>query len=117
MVGKSGGGKSTLLKILAGLYPVQGKLSLLGNPIDEMSRMEIHRRITYVPQSPHLFIGTIEENISLGNIDATRDEIVAAAKKAGADDFIRNLDDGYGHNISQNAGNLSGGQAQRIALA
>lgn len=117
LVGKSGGGKSTLLKLLAGLYTAEGDISLLGSSIREMTRKEIQRRIAYVPQSPHLFIGTIEENIAMGKIDATKEEIVAAAKKAGADDFIRTLEGGYGYRISQNANNLSGGQAQRIALA
>ena len=117
LIGKSGGGKSTLLKILAGLYTAEGEVALFGSSVREMPRMEIHSRIAYLPQSPHLFIGTIEENIALGRPDATREEVVAAAKKAGAEEFIRNLEGGYEYRIAQNAKNLSGGQAQRIALA
>lgn len=117
LIGKSGGGKSTLLKVLAGLYTPEGEVALFGSSVREMPRMEIHSRIAYLPQSPHLFIGTIEENIALGRPDATREEVVAAAKKAGAEEFIRNLEGGYEYRIAQNAKNLSGGQAQRIALA
>lgn len=111
LIGESGSGKSTVIKLLLGLYtPDSGIIST--------KEANILRRITaYVPQEPTLFRGTVYENIAFGNPSASQEEIFAAAEAAGADEFIRNLESGYETVLFDNGASLSGGQKQRIAIA
>lgn len=118
LTGHSGCGKTTLSKLLLGLYPVEsGDIRLCGASYRELSNAEIRQRIAYVPQEPYLFQGSIRENIRLGRIDATEEEIVQAAKLAYAHEFIEKLEDGYDTEVGERGGRLSGGQRQRIAIA
>ena len=118
LVGPSGGGKSTLLKLLLGFYPPRsGNLEIEGIPVTERSLHVLRERTAYVPQNAYLFSGTIEENIGYGREGATHDEIVAAATAAHAHDFILQQSDGYQTQVGEQGGKLSGGQRQRIAIA
>ena len=118
LVGESGGGKSTLVSLLLGLYPPNdGTISLLGQDIGALPLGELRRRVGVVFQDPSLFSGTIRENIAYGRPDATDDEVVEAAGRANADRFIRHFADGYDALIGERGLKLSGGQKQRIAVA
>lgn len=118
ITGPSGCGKTTLSKLLLGLYPLKsGEIRLCGDSYEKMSNAEIRRRIAYVPQEPYLFQGSIRENIRVGRIDATEEEIVQAAKLAYAHEFIEKLENGYDTEVGERGGRLSGGQRQRIAIA
>ncbi|KOF57832.1 MULTISPECIES: ABC transporter ATP-binding protein [Clostridium] len=113
IVGSSGCGKSTIIKLLLGFYSADK-----GNIYMHCSDLSsIREKIAYVPQNPYLFNATIEENIAYGKEGALKEEIINAAKKANAHDFIMKLSKGYGTVIEKNGENLSGGQKQRIALA
>ena len=121
ITGESGCGKSTLLKLIQGFYPVEnGKIKILGKDINEYSLAELRNVITYVPQDSYLFEGTIAENIAFGWNEETApvmDVIVRAAKKAHADEFIKDLPKGYNTKVAAGGTNLSGGQRQRISIA
>ncbi|WP_256756842.1 ABC transporter ATP-binding protein [Cohnella sp. WQ 127256] len=118
ITGGSGNGKSTLCKLLLGFYrPDSGSIRLLGDDFSQCSLADWRSKIAYVPQEPFLFSGTIEDNIRFGNLEASDEDVRAAAAAAGAHDFIESLPDGYGTNIAQDASNLSGGQKQRITIA
>jgi ABC-type bacteriocin/lantibiotic exporter with double-glycine peptidase domain len=118
LMGESGGGKSTILKLLSGLYPVyEGSIRVFGHEVRDLPVNALRNLIHYVPQDPHLFIGTIEENIAFAKEGATLEEVIAAAKLADAHEFIESLPGGYQYVVSERGGNLSGGQRQRIALA
>ncbi|RCX22643.1 ATP-binding cassette subfamily B protein/subfamily B ATP-binding cassette protein MsbA [Fontibacillus phaseoli] len=117
IVGPSGSGKSTLVRLCCGLYqPNAGSVSLYGIPLqDQLQRGRM--LTTYVPQVPYLFAGTIRDNIAFGSEEKTEEEITAAARMAGADDFITKLPEGYGTQIGEHGASLSGGQKQRLAIA
>jgi len=118
LVGPSGGGKSTLIKILMGLYPVsEGMLMVMGSPLSSYPLEKLRNLMAYVPQDAYLFDGTIEENIHYGNPDASKEDIVAAAKSAHAHDFIMEQPEGYETLVGERGAKLSGGQRQRIAIA
>lgn len=118
LVGPSGGGKSTIIKLLLGLYPMEsGNITIAGKPIGEYTLEKLRSLIAYVPQDAYLFEGTIEENIRYGRMNATHDEIVKAAKLANAHDFILKQSRGYQTLVGERGGKLSGGQKQRIAIA
>lgn len=118
IVGASGGGKSTLIKLLMGFYNVDdGEIFIDGKPIESRSLRELREMIAYVPQDAYLFYGTIEENIRYGRLDATKEEIIESAKMAYAHDFIMEFPDGYDTMVGEKGANLSGGQKQRIAIA
>jgi ABC-type multidrug transport system fused ATPase/permease subunit len=115
--GESGQGKSTLLKLIMSLYqPTQGEIKLIHNGV-EYHGLKIREFISYVPQEHMLFTGSIKDNICLGNENAGMEEIEAAAKKADIHDFIVSLDKGYDTMLDEKGGNISFGQAQRIAIA
>jgi ABC-type multidrug transport system fused ATPase/permease subunit len=117
-VGESGGGKSTLIKLLLGLYPISsGNIMIQNRSIKEYTLTELRERTSYVPQNAFLFDGTIEDNIQYGNSHATKDEIIEAAKAAYAHDFIIQQKDGYNTLVGERGTHLSGGQRQRIAIA
>ena len=118
IVGESGSGKSTLMKLLSRLYsPNQGKIKIDGYDIDKVELYSLRRQIGIVPQEPILFSGTVMENISLTQSEASNDEIINAAKLAEAHEFIMNLPSGYSTNVGERGSSLSGGQRQRIAIA
>ncbi|MBM7564392.1 ABC transporter ATP-binding protein [Paenibacillus sacheonensis] len=118
LVGPSGGGKSTLLKLLLGFYPLrQGEIRLQGKGMAEYTLSEFRDRIAYVPQESYLFDGTIAENIRYGRMDATIEEVEAAARAAHAHPFIMEQPDGYETRVGDRGARLSGGQKQRIAIA
>jgi len=118
LVGPSGGGKSTLLKLLLGFYAAaEGEIRLGGIPICDRSLHELRRLTAYVPQDAYLFSGTIRDNIGYGRPSATEAEIVEAAKAANAHGFILEQPDGYETDVGEGGSYLSGGQRQRIAIA
>ncbi len=118
LVGPSGGGKSTIFKLLLNFYkPTSGNLLINGKSIREQKIKDIRKSIAYVPQNSYLYTGSIEDNIRHGNMNATTDDIIEAAKKAFAHDFIIDLPDGYKTTVGERGAKLSGGQRQRIAIA
>lgn len=118
LVGPSGGGKSTLFKLLLGYYlPNQGSIVLLGKGMDHYTLTDLRKHIAYVPQIPYLFSGTIAENIGFGRPGASQEEIEEAAKAAYAHEFIVQFPDGYHTKVGERGSHLSGGQRQRIAIA
>lgn len=118
LVGPSGGGKSTLIKILMGLYPVEdGMFIVNGRPLSSYPLEELRNLMAYVPQDAYLFDGTIEENIRYGKPDASKEEVIAAAVSAYAHDFITEQINGYDTLVGERGAKLSGGQRQRIAIA
>lgn len=118
LVGKSGCGKSTVIKLLLGFYKAdEGSICINGKPVNEYKLNELRDLMAYVPQNAYLFSGTVEENIGFGIPNASKDEIIAAAKAANAHDFIMELPHGYETQVGEMGGSLSGGQRQRIAIA
>lgn len=118
MVGASGGGKSTLFKLLCGYYTsYTGGIRINGAELSEWNLDQLRRNIAYVSQESYLFDNTIKENIRFGKLDATDEEVIEAAKKAYAHDFILELENGYDTKLGERGVRLSGGQAQRIAIA
>lgn len=118
IVGPTGGGKTTLVNLLMRFYELNGgAISIDGQDIAKMPRQEMRRRIGMVLQDTWLFEGTIAENIAYGKRDATREEIVAAAKAACCDHFIRTLPQGYDTILSGEAAGISQGQMQLLTIA
>ena len=118
LVGDSGGGKSTIVKLVMGLYEIwDGEMVINGKPICEYSLTEMRNQVAYVPQDAFVFNGTIYENIYYGNTSATKEEILSAAKKANAHEFIIKQKNGYDTVVGERGIKLSGGQRQRIAIA
>lgn len=116
--GESGKGKSTIAKLMLGLYPVNaGQISIGGRNFEEYSLAEVRDLIGYVPQEPYLYDVSIAENIRYGRPDATKEDIIHAAKLANAHDFIMELENGYETRAGERGNLLSGGQRQRIAIA
>ena len=117
LVGPTGGGKSTIVNLLCRFYePVKGQITIGGRDYTELSLLAIQSRIGVVLQTPHLFSGSIRENIRYGKLDATDDDIEAAAKSAGAHDFIVTLEKGYDEPVGEGGNLLSTGQKQLISL-
>lgn len=118
IVGGSGGGKSTLIKVMEAFYrPQSGELRYFGVAGEKLSPADIRALFAYVPQECTLFDGTIGENIALGRPGATQEEVESAAKEAGIHSFIQNLPQGYATPVGEAGGQLSGGQRQRVAIA
>lgn len=118
IVGPTGAGKSTLVNLLCRFYePQRGTVRFNGFDYRDMTLHGIHSRIGMVLQTPHLFSGTVMENLRYGRLDATNDEVVNAAKLAGAHDFVIELDDGYETEVGEGGVLLSVGQKQLISLA
>ena len=118
ITGASGCGKTTLSKLLLGLYPLgEGDIRVNGMSMRESDLADLRRQIAYVPQEPYLFQGSIAENIRMGRPEATEKEIREAAKQAHAHDFIMEFPEGYDTTVGERGNNLSGGQRQRIAIA
>ncbi len=118
LVGPTGGGKSTIVNLVCRFYePTGGTIRIGGRDYTELSLHAIQSHIGVVLQSPHLFSGTIRENIRYGRLDASDEEIVAAAKLAGAHDFIVTLEKGYDEEVGEGGVLLSVGQKQLVSLA
>ena len=117
ITGASGCGKTTLSKLLLGLYPLGEDIRVNGMSMRESDLADLRRQIAYVPQEPYLFQGSIAENIRMGRPDATEKEIREAAMQAHAHDFIMEFPEGYDTTVGERGNNLSGGQRQRIAIA
>ena len=118
LVGVSGAGKTTVTALIARLYdPQGGRVSIDGRDIKGFTLKSLRDQITFVPQDPMLFRATVADNISYGKPDASREEIEAVAALAGADDFVREMPEGYDTMLSERGESLSGGQRQRISIA
>ena len=118
IVGRSGSGKSTIMKLLPRLYePEKGRILIDGYDLAKLQLGSVRRQIGIVPQDSLLFDGSIRDNIALTAPDATSTDIEAAARVACAHDFIMELPQGYASNVGERGSGLSGGQRQRIAIA
>ena len=118
LVGTTGAGKSTLAKLIARFYdPTEGAVTLDGVDLRKLHPKDLRRAIVMVTQEAYLFSGTVADNIALGNPQATRDEIIDAAKAVGAHDFIESLPHGYDTDVNKRGGRVSAGQRQLISFA
>lgn len=118
IVGPSGAGKSTIANLLPRFYDVnKGDIKIDGHSVREVTLDSLREQVGIVPQETMLFNGSVYNNILYGRLDATKEEIEAAAKAANAHDFIMQLTDGYETKLGDRGVNLSGGQRQRIAIA
>ena len=118
IVGPSGGGKTTLCNLVPRFYEIDaGRLSVDGRDVREYTLKSLRGAIGMVQQDVYLFSGTIYENIVYGRLNANREEVIEAAKKAGAHEFIMQLKDGYDTYVGERGVKLSGGQKQRISIA
>lgn len=117
-VGATGAGKTTITNLINRFYDIaDGKIRYDGININKIKKSDLRRSLGIVLQETNLFTGTVMDNIRYGNLDATDEECIAAAKLAGADDFITRLPDGYDTELSNNGSNLSQGQRQLLAIA
>lgn len=117
-VGSTGAGKTTITNLINRFYDIQdGKIRYDGININKIKKADLRRSLGIVLQDTHLFTGTVRDNIRFGKLDATDEEIVAAAQLANADGFIRRLPDGYDTMITGDGANLSQGQRQLLAIA
>lgn len=118
LVGTTGAGKSTLAKLVSRFYdPTEGRVTLDGVDLRLLHPKDLRRAIVMVTQEAYLFSGTVADNIALGKPDATLDEIRAAARAVGADEFISALPDGYNTDVNKRGGRVSAGQRQLISFA
>ena len=118
LVGQSGAGKTTLCSLIPRFYDVEmGSIQIDGHDIRDVKLQSLRSHIGIVQQDVYLFAGTIMDNIAYGNPNASEEEIIRAAKRANAHDFIMELEDGYFTDIGQRGVKLSGGQKQRISIA
>ena len=118
LVGPSGGGKSTIAKLIAGFWDVnEGSISIGGIDEKKIPLTQLYSQVAFVSQDNYLFDETIRENIRMGRMNATDKEVEEAAKAAGCDAFIRNLENGYETKVGGGGAHLSGGERQRIAIA
>nr|WP_051287497.1 ABC transporter ATP-binding protein [Paenibacillus taiwanensis] len=120
LVGASGGGKSTVIKLICGFYPLaaeHGTIRIFGESLHDCNPEELRSHLSVVTQDSYLFSGTISDNIGYGHPHATLHDIIASAKLANAHSFIMELAEGYQTDVGERGGLLSGGQRQRIAIA
>jgi len=117
-VGSTGAGKTTITNLINRFYDIQdGKIRYDGININKIRKADLRRSLGIVLQDTHLFTGTVKDNIRFGKLDATDEEIFAAAELANADGFIRRLPEGYDTVITGDGANLSQGQRQLLAIA
>ena len=118
IVGRTGAGKTTVVNLLMRFYEIDsGRIMLDGTDYRDLTRDEVRRSFGMVLQDTWLFAGTVRENIRYGRQDATDEEVVAAARAARADNFIRTLPDGYDTLLDEEASNISAGQRQLLTIA
>ena len=118
LVGPSGAGKTTIVNLVPRFYsPQQGVVRVDGTDIANVRLADLRRQIAIVPQDPQLFRASIMENIRYGRLEATDEEVRAAAREANAEEFVTDLPDGYATEVGERGVRLSGGQRQRIAIA
>jgi ABC-type multidrug transport system fused ATPase/permease subunit len=118
LVGHTGAGKSTIAKLLARFYdPTRGRIEIDGTDLRDVTQESLRRQLGIVPQEGFLFAGTVRENIAFSRPDATREEIVTAARIVGAHEFVLRLEDGYETQLGERGARLSLGQRQLIAFA
>jgi ATP-binding cassette subfamily B protein len=118
LVGFTGAGKSTFINLILRFFPLHsGHIRIDGQDIAEVGLASLRRQIALIPQDPSLFHRTLRENIAYGKPDATEEEILAAAKLAHCDEFIRHIPNGYNAKVGERGTKLSGGEKQRIAIA
>ena len=118
LVGPTGGGKTTIVNLLCRFYePTSGTISIAGHNYLDYAQRDIQSRVGVVLQTPHLFSGTVRENLRYGRLSATDEEIEAVAKLAGAHDFIEKFEHGYEQNVGEGGNLLSVGQKQLISIA
>ena len=118
LVGATGSGKSTIVNLLCRFYePTEGIIKIDGKDYKDRSINWLHENLGYVLQTPHLFSGTIRENIAYSKLDATDEEIIRAAKIVNADEFISKLEEGYNTNVGEGGSKLSVGERQLISFA
>ena len=118
LAGSSGGGKTTLCSLIPRFYDVtSGSVCIDGKDVRDVTLKSLRGNIGIVQQDVYLFAGTVMDNILYGRPDASREEVIEAAKKANAHDFIMELPDGYDTDIGQRGVKLSGGQKQRLSIA
>lgn len=118
LVGPSGAGKSTVASLLPRFYDVtEGAILVDGHDVRDVTLASLREQVGIVPQETSLFNDTVYNNILYGRLDATRDEVIAAAKAANADEFIQQLPQGYDTQLGDRGVNISGGQRQRISIA
>lgn len=118
LVGATGSGKSTIVNLICRFYePVEGQILIDGKDYKERSITWLHENLGYVLQTPHLFNGTIMENIRYGRFDATDEEVIEAAKRSYVDDFVKDLPEGYNTIVGEGGSKLSVGERQLISFA
>jgi len=118
LVGVSGAGKTTVTSLIARLHdPVSGRVTLDGRDLRDYTLKSLRDSVTFLPQEPMLFRGTVAENIAYGRPEATREEVEKAGASAGADAFVREMPEGYDTLLSERGESLSGGQRQRVSIA
>jgi len=118
LVGPTGAGKTTMINLLSRFYDIDGgAIRVDGHDIREVQRAGLRRQLGIVLQDTFLFTGSVLDNIRYGRLDATDEEVMAAAKLANADPFIRRLPEGYDTQLSERGSNLSQGQRQLLAIA
>ncbi len=118
VIGSTGSGKSTLVKLIPRFYePTKGEILINGINYEQYDLHSLRKQIAFMFQKPHIFKGTIRENISFGRSDASREEIEEAATLAQARSFILEKGDGFEEEIDEEGANLSGGQKQRLSIA
>ena len=118
LVGSTGAGKSTLAKLISRFYdPTAGRITLDGVDLRDLHPNDLRRAVVMVTQEAYLFSGSVADNIAIGKPDATRDEIVRAAKAVGAHEFVEALPDGYDTDVAKRGGRVSAGQRQLLSFA
>jgi ATP-binding cassette subfamily B protein len=118
LVGPSGAGKSTIAKLIASLWdPNKGDIYIGGANIKDLTLEDYNKMVSYVSQNNYLFNVSIKENIKMGNLEATDDDVIEVCKKCGVHDFIMNLENGYDTIVGDAGSHLSGGERQRISIA
>ncbi len=118
LVGETGAGKSTIIRLISRFFDITGgSLQIDGHEVSQVTQASLRSQLGIVLQDTFLFTGTIEDNIRYGRLDATQEEVIAAATAVGADDFIRKMPEGYQTEVGENGVNLSVGQRQIISFA